>query len=335
MRNFVTYQFDPAMQPDSEFVPGTLAHLVVGNEGRLLDPRRTPIRIVGLVPATGEFVVEILAFEDRGARWEVPYEEIDRYQFPRGSAEAVPSAVGEFEEAVRRFDEPLEIPADARERDRAEREILELRHAASEWLETRSRFLASGEPLEPRAREGIPALWADLRAFMEEHALWDVEDAIATQYVRNPHSGELVKGHRMVLAELGLAAFAGKKVRDPALFSGAWSRARRRKHILARLAFVRALFAKAGRPRVVLYRGLSWDGLPEPPRNGGLVSATFDLAVATSHFEGHGRMESGLLLRQAVPVERLFMSCLETVQMNEHYKEGEAVLFGDSGNQLF
>jgi predicted 2-oxoglutarate/Fe(II)-dependent dioxygenase YbiX len=40
-------QFNPNMAPDSAFVPGTLKHLVVGNRGRLMDPRRTPIRTDG------------------------------------------------------------------------------------------------------------------------------------------------------------------------------------------------------------------------------------------------------------------------------------------------
>ena len=31
-----------------------------------------------------------------------------------------------------------------------------------------------------------------------------IEEAFAEQYVRNPNSGELVKGHAIVLAELGL-----------------------------------------------------------------------------------------------------------------------------------
>ena len=39
---------------------------------------------------------------------------------------------------------------------------------------------------------------------MTEKGLWDIEEAFAEQYVRNPNSGELVKGHAIVLAELGL-----------------------------------------------------------------------------------------------------------------------------------
>jgi len=62
---------DPA--PDSEFEPGELDHLVVGNAGRLLDPRRTPVTVVGIRLEVGTFVVRLEAFEDKGARWEVPF----------------------------------------------------------------------------------------------------------------------------------------------------------------------------------------------------------------------------------------------------------------------
>jgi hypothetical protein len=62
------YEDDPEMAPDSAFESGRLDHLMVGNEGRLLDARRTPVRVVGLRPEFAFFEVEVLAFEDRGAR---------------------------------------------------------------------------------------------------------------------------------------------------------------------------------------------------------------------------------------------------------------------------
>ena len=63
------FQFNPDMAPDSDFESGELQHLVVDNLGRLLDPRRTPVRLVALHADTGMFEVELLAFEDKGAHW--------------------------------------------------------------------------------------------------------------------------------------------------------------------------------------------------------------------------------------------------------------------------
>ena len=66
------------------------------------------------------------------------------------------------------------------------------------------------------------------------------------------------------------------------------------------------------------------------------ISATFHVDVARAHFDGHGdRATTGVLLRQVVPVERLFMTYLETGAMNRHYKEAEAVLIFEAGTRLF
>ena len=62
------------------------------------------------------------------------------------------------------------------------------------------------------------------------------------------------------------------------------------------------------------------------------VSATFDVDVTGAHFDGHGdRATTGVLLRQVVPVERLFMTYLETGAMDRRYKVAEAVLSSRRG----
>ena len=104
------YEHDPEMAPDSAFEPGRVDHLVVGNEGRLLDARRTPVRVVGLRPALAFFEVEVLAFEDRGARWELPMDAVDRFQFALDAWRADAATAAAYTDAVRRFDEVVEIP---------------------------------------------------------------------------------------------------------------------------------------------------------------------------------------------------------------------------------
>ena len=42
----MAYAFNPERLPDSRFLTGHLKYLVPGNEGRCLDPRRTPLRIL-------------------------------------------------------------------------------------------------------------------------------------------------------------------------------------------------------------------------------------------------------------------------------------------------
>src|SRR5688500_18677102 len=134
------YQSNPDRAPDSEFVPGELALLVPGNAARLLDPRRTPVRVIEVRPETGSFVLELLDFEDKGARWVIPFEGVGAYQFARDSRRATPQGVSSFEEAVCRLDQPLEIAADPAKRSETER-ALEARTAdATEWLRGQGRF---------------------------------------------------------------------------------------------------------------------------------------------------------------------------------------------------
>ena len=103
------YASDPNAAPDSEFLPGELSHLVIGNRGRLLDARRTPVTITAADPDRGGFEVEIGAFEDAGARWVLPLEDVGRFQFARGGAVAAAEVVAELESAVRRFDRELVV----------------------------------------------------------------------------------------------------------------------------------------------------------------------------------------------------------------------------------
>ncbi len=302
----------------------------------MLDPRRTPVSITDLEYDTGMFGLRIDDFEDEGARWELPFEEIDRFQFALGSDRAAPDDLDRIQEAIDRLDVMVEIACEAAARDESRRRIVEQRGRAVTWLTDHSEFLAGDRKLpDVETRMGEPVLWRDLTAWMETLDLVDVEGAFTSQYVSAPHSGEVVKGHRIVLAELGLVDYIGKIVRDPRTFDGAWSRRRRADHIVARLAFVSALFACLDRTHLTLYRGLSTPHTLTPPRRTSFVSTSFSRAVCESHFEGAGPDSAGLLLRQAVPVDRVFMTYLETEAMNRQFLEAEAVLLESPENLLF
>ncbi|MDP6670127.1 MAG: hypothetical protein QF492_09535 [Candidatus Krumholzibacteria bacterium] len=284
---------------------------------------------------SGMFVVEILDFEDKGAHWELPLEFVGRCQFSEGSVEASKDDLALYAETILRLDQPLEIQADPKHQASSEVNITSLRKGVGEWLEAESKFLASGASLDFSSRTGSLTLCGDLKRFMMSKDLWDLEEAFAIQFVSNPYSGELVKGHRIVLAELGLVSFEGKQVRDPGLFDGLWSKERREDHILYRLAFVRELYERLGHTVVALYRGYSCPGQPKVRRNDSFISTTCSLEVAMDHFNNRDQSSTGVLLRQLVPIERIFMSFLETVQMNQQYKEAEAVLFCENSNMVF
>ena len=98
------YEHDADRAPDEDFLPGELRFLVASNRGRLLDARRTPVTVTSVAADKGSFEVQIEAFEDRGARWELPLEAIGRFQFAREGAHAAPRDLRELEAARKRFD---------------------------------------------------------------------------------------------------------------------------------------------------------------------------------------------------------------------------------------
>jgi hypothetical protein len=327
------YASDPNAAPDSEFWPGELRYLVAGNRGRLLDARRTPITITSTDPARGSFEVEIGAFEDAGARWELPLDDVGRFQFAHGASVVADGFVSELEQARRRFDRELVVDCDPAVRSRTLRQIDGRRGMVRERLGSVARVDLAARV---EAREGDARLFAFADEVMDAVGVMDLEQRFTTTFVTNPRSGEFVKGHAIVLAELGLCPYRGKVVRDPDLFEEPWCKARRAEHLIARLAFTSELWSSvAGQGSVILYRGAAVAGpLPEPSPSS-FVSATFSREVGASHFEGGPTTETAVLWRQRVPVRRLLMTFLETREMNRRFKEAEAVLIADPANRAF
>ena len=324
------YASDPNAAPDSEFLPGELGHLVVGNRGRLLDARRTPVTVIAAHSDRGAFEVEIGAFEDAGARWELPLEDVGRFQFARDGRVASADAVARLERAVVLFDRELAIDCDPVVREET------LRRIERERLNVRSELPAPVDvAARVRARDGDHRLFTLLDEFVADREVADLERQFTGAFVSNPRSGEFVKAHAIVLAELGLCPYRGKVVRDPGVFEGAGSKSRRAEHLVARLAFTRELWAGIGEETATLYRGAAVEGpLPEPSPSS-FVSATFSREVAEAHFEGGPATRTAVLWRQRVPITRLLMTFLETREMNRRFNEAEAVLIGDPGNRAF
>ena len=329
------FESDPDRAPDSDFEPGTASHLCVGNEGRLLDFRRTPVRVKDVWYETGLAGVEILAFEDRGAVWDVPFEEVEKYQFRKGCPRAPAHELEKIRIAVRRFDRREVILADARNREAALRELARERELGDSWLSRNSRFLQSGRSLPEGQPEGDALLYQDIRRYMDERGLLDLESTFARTYVSNMNN-EYVKVHRVAVARSGLASYRGKVIRDSSLTAGPLAFERRKKHVLARMGWVQALLRRCGRESIVLYRMESCDGPLQPRRREtALVSASFRMDIVKEMSGWADSQRTVVLYRQAVPVERVFMTYLETEAMNRPFREAEAVLLADPSNQAF
>ncbi len=328
------HQFDPQRLPDDRFTPGCLDHLVPGNRGRLLDPRRTPVHVVSLDWRTGHFVVEIDAFEDRGARWEIPLEKVGNLQFALDACLAEAPDVRRMEARIAELDRPLHIPCDAARAAQTAAEIEERSRQATTWIADHSRFFAAHAAPEPTAAEGPLDLRRDALAFFASRQVHRLEEAFAAQFVSNPHSGECVKGHRIVIAELGLAPYEGRAPRDPELFDGAWSREHRAEHVLWRMAFVRAWLRRARWRELILFRGISSE---KPLARGDAPTfspASFRFDVAWSCFAGPVPHAFGRLERRLISTDRVFMTHFETDAMNRQFVEAEAVLLGDLDDSM-
>jgi hypothetical protein len=327
------YQFDPGTRPDDQFRAGGLRWLVTGNRGRLLDARRTPVQVTQIDLPHGYFEVEILAFEDQGARWLIPLEDVTSYQFEPGGTEAPPATVAAMRDAIEQLGVTTVIEAGPERNQDATGQLAAARARAASWL------TAHGVPdrIDVAAfienRRGSPEApgWLDRYLAGTGPGLAELDHELAAGYLSNPGSGDLVRAHLITMAQLGVSPYRGKAVRDPAALSGRWDAGHRAAHIISRAGFAQALWQRADHPGLMIYRGIGLQGRaelrgPATP----LISATFSRPLAETHFNSE-RAELAALLRRRLPIERLFMTFLETAAMNTKYLEAEAILFADGG----
>jgi hypothetical protein len=323
------YAWNPDPLPDAAFASGELHYLVAGNRGRMLDARRTPVTVVDVAAARGAFVVRIDAFEDTGTTWELWLGEIQRFQFTRDAERVTATQLGALQRSVERFDQDLVIDCDADVRRATLRQLWRRRQSVRGWLRRRAAGLSCDLEACIQRRDGDNRVYELLEAFLAEHQLEELDRVFSSSFVTNPHAGETVKGHAIVLAELGLCPYSGKIPRDPALFAGQWSRLRRSEHLQWRLAFIQELLTHLGAANLMLYRGFATDEARLPRNPGSFVSATFSRQVAEAHFLGGPTSTTAALWRTAVPLRRLLMTFLETRALNDRFHEAEAVLLGD------
>ena len=86
---------------------------------------------------------------------------------------------------------------------------------------------------------------------------------------------------------------------------------------------------------MTLYRAAAVDGPLPQSSPASFVSATFSAAVAEDHFQGGRATQTAVMWRARLPVERVFMTFLETPALNQRYREAEAILIGDPSNRAF
>ncbi len=315
-------------ESDDLFAAGTMRHLTAGNEGRVLDGRRTPGYIESIDRESCMFTWRITDFEDKGKCWEIPFEEIVSYQFRLGSRILSEGETEEIAESCRVFQEKLIISAREEKLAETQRRIAEKETAAAEWLKRNSGFVREEKTFDFNSRTGDEDLFNDLEAYLDSEGVLELEKKTAEQYLLNPYSGEWIKGMKIVMAELGLISYESSVPRTKDIFTGIGSKALREQYIISRSAFMKAIFKMSGHAEVPLYRGIASEvDFFEMPNT--LISATFSLDMA-KEFAGMANPDayrSCCWIKFSCPVDKLFMTFFETKQFNERYKEQEAIIY--------
>jgi len=324
------HQSDPGRKADSFYIPGKIEYLVSGNKGRLLDGRRTPGFIEKVWPDRAMFRWKITGFEDEGKFWDLPAGFIEKFQFEPEAKKADSLTREKIEEKERIYSQPLILEVDPARREVEEKEISSRCQNAKKWLEHNSQFFSGGGRLDFSSRRGPKLLARDFQNYMKEKNLAEIEERTAENMVLNPFSGEWIKGMAIVAAEIGLTSFRGQIPRTPDIFSGSGAREIRADYLRERSAFIRAYFSLAGWEEVPLYRGMATEG-DWIKKERAFISCTFNLEVAKSFcgLEKENQFKQLYLVKMTVPVEKIFMSFLETDAMNRQYLEAEAQLFYD------
>ncbi len=324
------HQFDENMKPDSEFISGDMSFLVEGNKCRLLDGRRTSGFIEKIFKDEGMFRWRITKYEDSGKHWDLPIEKIIGYQFEKDSKRLGDEEVQEINELVKKYDKSIYIEAKEINKIESEEEIQKTQKYIEKWLTDNSLFIKEKVQLDFSSRVGSKLLAKDLMNYMEHIGMIDEEIRTAETYVLNPSSGEWIKGMKIVLAEMGLVSYQGKDTRTKDVFQGLGSKDNRRKYLINRLAFVRAYFNLLDIKEVELYRGMGSEvDWKEVPRS--FLSCTFNFEVGSSFssLNRDSKCRSAYLIKLTCPVEKLFMTYLETEGMNRQYEEAEGLIIYD------
>ena len=316
------HQFNPNKLPDSFFEKGSLEFLVIGNECSLLDPRRTPGVIEDIFEESGMFRWRIRDFEDKGKFWDMKLEEIDSFQFEKNSKLNESKKVNQYAKLIEKFDEKLEIKIDQRKRRKAQKKIEDKAIEAFDWIYSNSKFINSNSELNFDSRVGPKSLLDDMQNYMKSQGLLELEKKTSETYVLNPNSGEWMKGIEITMAQIGLRSFFGKIPRTKDIFKGDSSEEKRSNFIIARVAFLKAIFSNLDLEYVSLFRGIRSNHDSKYSKKT-FSSWTFSEEVVSSFIAGGSE---STIMEEKVPVDRLFMTFLETKAMNNQYLEAEAVV---------
>lgn len=192
--------------------PARLPDLVEGNVFWMCDPRRTPVRLCAVKTERADIIVEVLAFEDAGAKWCFPFWEIDKSLTKPGGPQASRVQIDLLQSRIARIQTPetCQIEPGATRRSHAS-----IARRACAILNVPQTELPSAAGSGVAVWQDKSAVLSRLRAQIFTKAkIADIDQVFLRHWISNPNAGEFIKAHRIVLAELGLCPFEGHVLRD-------------------------------------------------------------------------------------------------------------------------
>lgn len=187
-----------------ELSDAQVTHLIVGQTLYLRDPRNTPVKVASCIPETATFSVRVADFEDVGAEWVLPLWDVSKFRVATDAPQLSDSETAMLMQHIATFDRVTDIPITAAAREATELEIAKRQREIADALDRRGPDLPQDAEVLLSGRLACRP-WSDaLKDIMAQSGLADIDEAFATHYASNPHAGEIIKGHRIVLAELGL-----------------------------------------------------------------------------------------------------------------------------------
>lgn len=324
------HECDKDIRLDNEFISGELSLLVEGNRCRLLDGRRTAGIIEKYSSESAMFRWRITKYEDKGKHWDLPAEHIVKFQFEKDSCRLDNDDVEAIKLRINELNEELSIIPREEDRIKSEKEIEQVKENVIKWLHKNSLFFRNKEVIDFSKHKGSQSLAKDLCNYMKSVDL-EIEEKITSEtLVLNPNSGEWIKGMSIVFAEMGLASYKDSIPRTKDIFTERGSKENRRKYLINRLAFLRAYFTMCNIKEVVIYRGMSTElGWTKVERTYLSCTLSLDVAKEFSDFSRESRYKNSYLVKLSCPIEKIFMTYLETEAMNRQYKEAEAIILYD------
>lgn len=151
------------MELDTAYVKGETKFLVVGNECRLLDQKRTLGKITSINVESGFFLWEISDFEDKGKFWEVEFERATSYQFRVSSKEATLSDIEAYNQRSAALYRNIEICAPASSALQTNKTLNERINEAFIWIEKDSEYFRFKYEVDFQNTSGPKLLRDDLR----------------------------------------------------------------------------------------------------------------------------------------------------------------------------